>query len=299
MSKKKACVIGYPISHSASPIIHRYWLEKYGIEGEYEKKEVTPEELEDFLLNIEAHGYCGCNITLPHKEEAWKIVEDNYGFGSKENLEDNLPSFVAKYMKAINTVVVDNGKLVATNTDFLGFARNLIENQPEFDYRNSICLILGAGGAAKAVAFALASMGVYQIVITNRTIEKCFEIKDMITKNFGYDEDRFDVIEWDNRNDVLKHCNLLVNTTSLGMKGKDELDIDVSLMPEGSLVTDIVYNPLETKLLKDAKKNGHLTVDGLGMLLHQAAPGFEGWFGKKTEVTKELRNEVIKALDLK
>jgi len=293
---KKACVIGYPIKHSLSPIIHNYWLNKYEIKGEYTKKEVKPEELEDFILNLGKKGYKGCNITVPHKEEAWKIIDKHFGWDAEDD-KVSLPATVAKFMKAINTIVVDeNGKLIATNTDFLGFARNLIEIQPEFDYRNAVCLIIGAGGAAKAIAFALASMGVYQIVMTNRTKEKCFEIKDIITKDFGYEEDRFDVVDWDKRSEVIKHCNFAVNTTSLGMTGKDELDIDISGMHKDSLVTDIVYNPLETKLLKNAKVLGYNVVDGIGMLLHQATPGFEGWFDKKPIVDQQLREKVVNEL---
>lgn len=296
MTKKQACVIGYPIKHSLSPIIHNYWLDKYGIDGEYKSVEVKPEELEDFILNLKNNGYQGCNITIPHKEEAWKIIDKHYGFELSEDKE-SLPAHIAKFMRAINTIVLDDdGKLTATNTDFLGFARNLIENQPEFDYRNAICLVLGAGGAAKAIAFALASMGVYQIVMTNRTMDKCFEIKDIITQNFGYDEDRFDIVEWDKRSEVVKHCNFVVNATSLGMKSKDELDINIEGMVDGSLITDIVYNPSETKLLKDAKELGYKTVDGIGMLLHQATPGFEGWFGKKPIVDKELKEKVLSNL---
>lgn len=297
MTNKKACVIGYPIKHSLSPVIHNYWLGKNGIEGEYEAVEVAPDDLEWFILNLHKNGYKGCNITVPHKEEAWKIIDKHYGFGGTECGKESLPSHVAKFMKAINTIVVDDeGKLTATNTDFLGFARNLIASEPEFDYRNAVCLIVGAGGAAKAIAFALASLGVYQIVMVNRTIEKCFEIKDIITQNFGYDEDRFDVVEWEKRNDVVKHCNFVVNTTSLGMQGSAELDLDISGMNEDSLVTDIVYNPLETKLLADARVNGYKVVDGLGMLLHQAVPGFEGWFGKSPIVDEELREKVLDRL---
>ncbi len=294
---KKSCVIGYPISHSLSPIIHNYWLDKYEIEGEYKKKEVKPEELESFILNLKENGYQGCNITVPHKEAAWKIINKHYGFEADEEGKEFLPATVAKFMGAINTIVVgEDGKLIATNTDFLGFARNLIEKQPEFDYRNAVCLIVGAGGAAKAIAFALASMGVYQIVITNRTEEKCFAIKEMITQNFGYDEDRFDVVPWNLRNDAVKHCNFVVNTTSLGMKGQAELDLDISGLHENSLITDIVYNPLKTKLLQDAEKLGYNVVDGIGMLLHQATAGFEGWFGKRPIVDEKLREKVLREL---
>ena len=139
-------------------------------------------------------------------------------------------------------------------------------------------------------------MRVRNIVITNRSEEKCVEIKNLLCKNFSFAENRFDIVPWEKRNDVFAHCNLVVNTTSLGMKNKERLEVDISKLPENSLVTDIVYNPIETELLAAARKLGHITIDGLGMLLHQAAPGFEGWFGKKPEVDKGLRNEVLKRL---
>ncbi len=293
MSFPKACVIGYPISHSLSPVIHNYWLRKYGIAGEYSAVEVKPEDLSDFFAGMSAAGFKGCNITLPHKESAWQIF---HKMGIKE--DESLPAHVANFMQAVNTVVIEDGRFVATNTDFLGFARNLLEAQPNYDYANSIAYIIGAGGAAKAVAFALASMHVSHIILTNRTIEKAFEIQDMMVKGFGYPADKISVIAWDKRNDVFANCNLVVNATALGMKGKGELDVDMRALPENSLVTDIVYNPLETTFLKQAKSCGAITVDGLGMLLHQAAPGFEAWFGKKPEVDAELRNEVLKHLKL-
>jgi shikimate dehydrogenase len=289
----KSCVIGYPISHSLSPIIHNYWLKKYNIEGSYKAIEVLPENLEKFIKEMPQNGLTGCNITLPHKEAAWKIVSQMREFSDK----DTLPSHVAKYMKAINTIYInDAGEYIATNTDFIGFARNLIEAQPNYDYQNSIAYIIGAGGAAKAIAFALASMRVMQIVITNRTIDKCFEIKELLCKNFGFSENKFDIVDWEKRNEVFPHCNLVVNTTSLGMKGKAELEVDISKLPENSLVTDIIYNPLHTKLLTVAKNNGQIIVDGLGMLLHQAAPGFESWFGKKPEIDEGLRKAVLEKL---
>lgn len=292
---KKACVIGYPISHSLSPVIHNYWLDKYNIEGSYDAVEVKPEHLEDFITNLDKNGFRGCNITVPHKEEAWNIISKLNKLEDAEQ-ELDLPQHVAKYMQAVNTLVVDeenDNNLVATNTDFLGFSRNLIENAPDFDYRNSVAYIIGAGGASKAIAFALACLHVQQIIITNRTREKAEEIKNILVNDFQYPEDNFDVIDWDRRNEFFEHCNLVVNTTSLGMKNMPELDVDISTLPENSLVTDIIYNPLETKLLKQARELGHVVVDGIGMLLHQAAPGFEAWFGKKPEVTEELKKLVL------
>lgn len=294
-SKPKACVIGYPISHSLSPVIHNYWLKKYGIEGEYLAIEVKPERLESFILDMSKNGFKGCNITLPHKEKAWEIVSKFNG--SPEDELYTLPNHIAYYMRAINTLVVDgSGNYVATNTDFIGFARNLLDRQPDYDYKNAIAYIIGAGGAAKAVAFALASMNIKQLVITNRTIEKAAEIKNMMTQNFGWSENNIDVVAWEKRSDVIPHCSIIVNATSLGMKGKENLDINFAGLKKDTLVTDIVYNPLETKFLKDAKAAGAITVDGLGMLLHQAAPGFEAWFGKKPEVDEDLRMTVLKGL---
>jgi shikimate dehydrogenase len=290
---KKACVIGYPISHSLSPVIHNYWLKKYGIEGSYEAVEVKPEELTDFLLNLKKNGYEGCNITVPHKEKAFEILKDLAG----KNTSDNLPTEVAKMMGAINTVKVDDANnYTITNTDFIGFARNIISHQPEFDYPNSTPLILGAGGAAKAIAFALGAMHVQNVVLTNRTKDKAEELKKLMVEKLKFKEDRVIVIDWDLKEEVLPNINLLINTTSLGMKNQPPLDINISKIYPDSIVTDIVYNPLETKLLADAKAMGLKTIDGLGMLLHQAAPAFEGWFGVKPEVTTELRDAVLEKL---
>jgi shikimate dehydrogenase len=297
---KKACVIGHPISHSLSPVIHNYWLNKYEIEGSYQAIDVKESELEDFILNLNDNGYRGCNITLPYKEKVWEILFKEHNSNSLNDSQLPLPRHIANYMQSINTLVYDEQtkELVATNTDFLGFARNLIENAPEFQYNDSVAYIIGAGGASKAIAFALATLNVKQILITNRTKEKSEEIKKLMTENFNYPVEQFDIVDWEHRNDFIENCNLLVNTTSLGMKGMKSLDLDISTLPENSLVTDIIYNPLETNLLKVARELGHITIDGLGMLLHQAAPGFEGWFGTKPEVTSELKRICIEKLGI-
>lgn len=278
----KSGVIGFPISHSLSPRIHNFWLKKYNISGSYEAIEVRPEDLENFINKLGKNGFKGINITLPHKERALSFVDKADQF--------------AKFLGAINTVVVDDSGVSGTNTDFLGFAQNLKSSAPGFDFSRGKAVIIGGGGAARAVLFALTSLKVPEIIATNRTREKAEEIKQIIVENFRYPAEKIKVVDWENRSNALEHANLLVNATSLGMKGQPPLEIDLSFLPKDALVTDIVYNPLETELLKQARERGNKTVDGLGMLLHQAAPGFEAWFGIKPEVTEELRNHVLEAM---
>lgn len=294
-TNNKACVIGHPISHSLSPIIHNHWLQKYNIEGEYKAADVAPHELEEFLSNLTENGYRGCNITIPHKENAWKIISQS----DKYQNNNSLPAQIAKFMEAVNTVVIDRetGEYLATNTDFIGYARSLIEAEPEFDYRNAIAFVLGAGGAAKAVIFALFSMNVGHIVVCNRTHDKALEIERIMRNSFQLGDDKISVVKWENRNEAVKHCNIFVNTTSLGMNkdgvAQGEVDVDISQMSKPAIVSDIIYNPLKTALLERAEKSGLSAVNGLGMLMHQAAPAFEGWYGKKPEVDEELRKKLL------
>lgn len=279
----RAGVIGYPITHSLSPYIHGYWLNQYGIDGSYDAIEVKPEHLESFLRSLPEQGFAGVNITLPHKEKALEIVQHIDPF--------------ARAVGAVNTVMVRDGQLYATNTDFVGFARNILQSAPQFDVTKGSALILGAGGAGRAVLFALMSMKVPHIYITNRTKERAEALRDFMTSSdYGYKKDQIEVLDWDNYTKKLNEVNIVVNSSSMGMTGQTGLEINLDNLPVSALVTDIVYNPLKTDLLKQAEARGNIVVDGLGMLLHQAVPGFEAWFGEKPEVTEELRRTVLQGL---
>lgn len=289
----KAGVIGYPVSHSLSPRIHGFWLKKYGINGTYEAIEVKPENLEEFIkYDMANEKYAGVNVTLPHKERAFLLVDETSKLAYAQDL------------KAVNTIIVRSGRSIGKNTDVEGFIQNIVTAEPDFDFEKGKAVVLGAGGAARAVVFALANLKVPEIIITNRTKEKAEEIKKLLKEHY---EDMLDqkikIKNWEEKKEALKGANLLVNTTSLGMLGKEKLDIDLSLLPKDALVTDIVYNPIETDLLKAAKKRGNKTVDGLGMLLYQAAPGFKAWYcvgenaGIQPEVTEELRAYVLEGLN--
>jgi len=266
-AKKIAGVIGWPVSHSLSPRLHGYWLKHYNIEGEYKAVTVLPDELDLFIKSLPDHGWQGCNITLPHKEAVLPLLD---------SMDE-----VAKAIGAVNTIVVENGLLRGTNTDAFGFSENI---RPHITGKNK-AVMLGAGGAAKAICYALEGLGFKEIIAVNRTKEK----SDALAAQFV----KVKVGEWDKRAELLAGADLLVNTTSLGMTGKEALDIDLALLPKSALVTDIVYTPLMTPLLEAAKARGNPVVDGLGMLLYQAVPGFEAWFGVKPEVTPELREHVL------
>jgi shikimate dehydrogenase len=284
MGHRKVAVIGYPVKHSLSPKLHGYWLDFYkdelkakGIEGEYGMLEVKPEDLEKTVVGLKNHGYIGCNFTVPHKEHAFEIIEI---IGEV--------SETAKRIEAVNTVALRNdGKLYGTNTDAYGFIENIKNNA--YGFNSGKAVVLGAGGAARSVVIGLGFMGFKEIIITNRTKERAEEIK----RNFVSLKDKITVVDWEDRNEVLKDTNLLVNTTVLGMAGQEELDINLDKLPLDALVTDIVYNPLETNLLKKARIRGNKVVDGLGMLLYQAQGGFELWFGMKPEVTDDLRKYIL------
>lgn len=268
-----AAVIGHPIKHSLSPRLHNYWLRQCGIDGAYIPLEIAPEHLEKTLRALPLMGFKGCNVTLPHKESLLSIVDEV------------LP--VARKIGAINTVTVDNsGRLIGTNTDAYGFIENIRSLDPYFAFSHGPAVVLGAGGAARAVCAGLLDAGVPLVYLLNRTRDKA----DIIREHLG---DKIQVESWENRNAVLAKAAILVNTTSLGMVGKDPLDIDLTLLPTDALVTDIVYNPLETPLLKQAKLRGNHIVDGLGMLIYQAILGFEAWFGTRPEVTPELRQFLL------
>jgi len=280
---KKVCVIGYPAKHSLSPVIHNYWLEKYNIEGSYEIREIEPDKFDDFFLNLHKEGYVGCNVTLPFKEKAFELSDPF--------------SFTEKVIGAVNTIIIEDGRYVGHNTDAYGFIKNIEKSSKEFDFKKGAAVVLGAGGAARAVINSLLFKDVPEIILLNRTIEKAENIRNdlhvNIHKNQEFILERLKIIPWEERNEALAEAKLLVNTTSLGMVGQPELDINIDKLPKDALVTDIVYRPLETKLLNQARERGNPVVDGLGMLLYQAVPGFELWFKEENvEVTPELRKKV-------
>ncbi len=273
---KKACVIGWPISHSRSPLIHGFWLTQHGIDGSYTRQPVEPSELGGFLCSLERQGYTGCNVTIPHKENAFRLVTP--ADQSTERLG------------AVNTVFLDDGKLLGTNTDGEGFINNLLSGAPDLQLKNGQAVVLGAGGASLAVVNAILEQGVGELVVLNRTKEKAEQLKSRFGK-------RVRTADWERAADQISECSLLVNTTSLGMTGQLALDIDLTRLNPLAVVTDIVYTPLRTKLLHDAAGRGNLVVEGLGMLLHQAVRGFSLWFGVTPKVTAELHDLVARDID--
>ncbi len=273
---KRACVIGWPVEHSRSPAIHRYWLELYCIDGAYEKEAVRPEEFASFLGSLSDRGYAGANVTLPHKTEALRLATK-----ADES---------ARTIGAANTLWLDGtGRLNASNTDAYGFMTNLNQEAPHWNKGRAPVMVLGAGGAARAILYGLIAQGASRILLANRTRDRA----DVLAGTFG---PAVSVVDWDARNQALAGCGLLVNATSLGMSGKDPLDIEVEALPEDAVVADIVYSPLETPLLATARARRRQAVDGLGMLLYQAVPGFERWFGVRPQVTKELKAHVAATL---
>jgi len=270
---KKAFVIGHPIAHSRSPKIHGHWLAAHGIAGSYEAIDVAPADLSAFLAGLRKNGFSGGNVTLPHKEAVFA------GAGRRDE--------AAELIGAVNTLWFEDGILVGGNTDAYGFAANLDEYAPGWA-ADGPAVVLGAGGAARAVIHALKTRGVNDIRIANRTLARAEELRDRF--GAGITAHPLEAVP-----ELLGDTDLLVNTTSVGMagKGKEELPADPALLPPHAVVTDIVYVPLETPLLAAARTRGLTTVDGLGMLLHQAVPGFERWFAIRPQVTPELRALIV------
>ena len=264
---KKACVIGWPITHSRSPLIHGYWLKKYGIDGSYTKQAVSSEDLVPFLLALAADGYAGCNVTVPHKEAAFAAAA----------IKD--PS--AEAVGAANTIWVENGKLGCTNTDTYGFMTNLAHRAPNWKARNGPVTILGAGGAARAIVYGFLDAGVKDLRVFNRSLVRAHDL----ARHFG---PCVTAHAWDDFKNASRDASVVVNTTTLGMAGHGDLDVSLSHLQADCIIADIVYVPLETAFLNGARARGLTAVGGLGMLLHQAVPGFEKWFGIRPEVTDEL-----------
>ena len=271
---KKSCVIGWPIAHSRSPLIHNYWLAKHKIDGSYERVAVEPQNLESFLKNLTVNGFVGCNVTLPHKEAAIAAVD---------HCDESV-----KAIGALNTIYVRNAETYATSTDGEGFLQNLLAHVPDFDPAGKNITLLGAGGSAKAIIECLLRAKVKSITVANRTLSRAQDLQSI----FGSKITPVDTV-----NLRFHLCDVLINTTSQGMAGQTPLEIDMSSLPPAAIVADIVYVPLVTPLLKEAEARGHHTVPGLGMLLHQAVRGFELWFGVKPEVTPELYELIAHDID--
>jgi shikimate dehydrogenase len=267
----RAGVVGHPVKHSRSPIIHGYWLEQFGINGCYDRYDVKPEDFSHFVKTLSEQGLQGVNVTIPHKEAAFLALDE-----ATER---------ARRLKAANTLWFENGKLWGDNTDSIGFLANLDQGHPGWDINAKSALILGAGGAARAIIAGLQERNIEKITIVNRTRERAEELALMSGGQVA-------IAEWSKLSFQLESADLVVNTTSLGMSGQPDLDLSLDPLGKNALVTDIVYVPLETNLLKQARLRGNPVVDGLGMLLHQAVPGFEHWFGKRPVVTDALRHLV-------
>ncbi|MEI6986143.1 MAG: shikimate dehydrogenase [Rhodospirillaceae bacterium] len=268
-----AGVIGWPISHSRSPRLHGWWLERYGIDGAYVPLAVPPERVELAIRALPDLGFRGVNVTVPHKRAALSAV-------------DRIDA-VAERIGAVNTIVVgEDGILEGRNTDAEGFIANLREGAPDWQPSHGPVVVIGAGGAGRAVVAALVDAGVREVRLVNRSIVKA----EALAADIG---GPVHVFPWFGRLAALADAALLVNTTSLGMNGQPMLDLDLGKLPPSAVVADLVYSPLETHLLAAARGRGNIVVDGLGMLLHQAVPGFEAWFGVRPEVTAELRAFVL------
>ena len=268
MSKehKAVCVIAWPAGHSRSPLIHNYWIKQHKLNAEYRREAVPPEKFADFVSNLRANGYIGANISVPHKEVALKLTE---------------PDDRARAVGAANALWYDDDRLRSTNTDVEGFLANLDAVTPGWDRGLSTAVLLGAGGGARAVIFALLAREVGRVYVINRTAARAKALQ----KKFG---NRIQVASWEETTGLLGGAGLLVNTTTLGMVGQPPLDLNLRC-PPSLVVADLVYDPLVTGLLALARARGLRTADGLGMLLHQAVRGFQLWFGVRPEVTAELR----------
>ena len=268
-----AGVIGFPIAHSKSPRLHGHWLKRYGIPGFYIPMEVSSGNLAHVLNNLPKMGFVGVNVTIPHKEAVLEIAD--------------VISDRASVIGAANTLTFQSdGKLYADNTDGFGFVANLKQAQSGWDASKGPAMVLGAGGAARAIIAALLQEGAPEVIIANRTRARAETLKS----HFG---GKVSIVDWTQTSSRMSELSMLANTTSLGMVGKEELRISLDNLSPSTLVTDIVYTPLDTKLLQDARAIGCATVDGVGMLLHQATPGFERWFGYAPQVDEGLRNAVL------
>lgn len=271
-----AGVMGWPVMHSRSPMLHNYWFAKYRLAGTYVPLAIRPDGLAAALRALHPLGFAGCNLTIPHKEQAMAVVDE--------------VDAVAKAIGAISCVIVrPDGSLAGTNNDCYGFIQNLRQEQPAWRADAGPIVVIGAGGGSRAACYGLAQEGAKEIRLVNRTLARAKEIAEA----FG---SPIKALPWEQRHDALEGAAMVVNATSMGMVGQPALDIRLDKLPKGALVADIVYVPLETPFLAAARKRGNRTVDGLGMLLHQARPAWKAWFGIEPEVTPELRTMVERTL---
>ncbi|MFZ5931540.1 MAG: shikimate dehydrogenase [Pseudomonadota bacterium] len=272
----RAGIIGWPVNHSRSPILHGYWLRKYAIAGSYERIPIAPENFAAEFRALAVQGYVGANITIPHKQSAMTCCDE---------LDSN-----AQRLKAVNTIVIKDGRFYGSNTDGFGFMENLRQGAPDWKPHAGPVVIIGAGGAARAVIAALCDAGVKEIHLFNRTRARA----DQLASDLG---GPIMTGDWTRLPRALSDCGLLVNCSSLGMAGQPPLEISLQALPPSAYVTDLVYTPLLTPLLIAAAARGNPTIDGLGMLLHQARPGFAAWFGIMPEVDDALRNLLLSDIE--
>ncbi len=274
----RVVVVGHPVTHSRSPLVHGYWLKQHGIAGEYGRLDVAPEDAEDFFARFAEQGLAGCNVTVPHKEVAFQALAH--------------ADPVATALGVANTLWLEAGRLWGGNTDAPGFIANLDASAPGWAGDRGVALVLGAGGASRAVVYGLLQRGFDRVVLANRTLARAEAVAAQLGRGVV-------PLAWSDVPAALADCAVLVNTTSLGMKGQPPLDLDLGSLRPTTVVADVVYVPLETPLLKAAKARGLVTVDGLGMLLHQAVPGFERWFGVRPVVDAGLRDLIVADLKAK
>ena len=267
-----AGVIGWPVDHSRSPRVHNHWLARHKVEGAYVPLAVAPGRLEEAIRGLPALGFLGANVTIPHKEAVIPHLD--------------AVDLAAARIGAVNTIVVQGGQLYGSNTDGFGFLENLHAGAPDWRADAGPTVVVGAGGAAKAVAWALIDAGVPSLRLVNRTRARADVLAEVIGPTAS-------VVDWDARADALHGATLVVNTTALGMSGQPTLDLDLTHLPNAAVVSDIIYQPVETPLLVAARARGHVVVEGIGMLLHQARPAFRKWFGVDPRVDADLRQHVL------
>jgi shikimate dehydrogenase len=268
-----AGVMGWPVAHTRSPAIHNHWIARHGLKGAYVQLPVHPDRLEAALRGLPALGFAGCNVTVPHKVSAMHFMDELHP--------------TAQRVAAINTIAVQpDGSLLGMNNDGAGYIQSLRDADPTWRGDAGPALVLGAGGAARAIVVALLDEGVPELRITNRTLERA----QALAEAFG---ERVKVVPWAQRNDAMAGVSLLVNTTTQGMHGQPPLDVALDALPAAAMVSDAIYIPMETPLLAQARLRGHRTVNGLGMLLNQARPAFKAWYGVMPEITPELRAAIL------